>query len=303
MRLTLVVNPAAGGGRGRRVLETVLPLLRERGIEPRVLVSRNGDEPAQLARSAVADGAQLVVAVGGDGHASAVAGGLLGSDAALGLLPAGSANDYARFVGAPNGDMRAAVELLIEPRLELLDVVRVESQAGVRHYLNVGGTGFDSVVAATAERIPFLRGSGRYVLGVLRELPRFRAGQFRLVIDGRPLELRAMLVALANGSTYGGGMRVAPEASLCSGQLEVCVVGELSTLAFLAAFPRVFRGTHVSHPAVTMLRGRQIDIEAEPAYQVTGDGELIGRLPARFTLLPGALPVAVGPGPGIGQSA
>ncbi|CAN5833606.1 diacylglycerol kinase [soil metagenome] len=294
MQVALIVNPAAGGGRGGRVLRAALPMLRAAGLDPEVLISANGQEPTRLARQAAEAGARLVVAVGGDGQASAVANGLLGTDAVLGVLPAGSANDYARALGMPRRDLPAAVQLLLDAQSQRVDVVRVESAAAVRHYLNVGGAGFDSVVNATAERIPLFRGSFRYVLAVLRELPRFRPGCFRLRVDGVALELKAMVVVVANGSTYGGGMHVAPSASLVSGLLEVCVVGELSALAFLRAFPRVFRGTHVGHPAVTMLSARRIEIEADPAYEVTGDGECIGRLPARFTVLPAALLVAAG---------
>ncbi|HUG47461.1 MAG TPA: diacylglycerol kinase family protein [Candidatus Limnocylindria bacterium] len=294
MRLAMVVNPAAGGGRGRRVLDAALPLLEARGVQPDVAVSINGEEPARLARQAAEAGAELVVAVGGDGQARAVASGLLGTPAALGILPAGSANDYARALGMPRRDLPAAVDLLLGAGRRQLDVVRVEGAFGVVHYLNVGGAGFDSVVAATADRIPLLRGSMRYALAVLRELPRFRAGHFRLVVDGAERELRAMVVVVANGASYGGGMHVAPGASLTSGRLELCIVAELSSFAFLRAFPRVYRGTHVDHPAVTMLPAREVLIEAEPAYEVTGDGERLGRLPARFSVLPGALNAAIG---------
>ncbi len=296
MRVTLVVNPQAGGGRGRRVLVRALPQLRRHGIEPQVVMCANGRDPRLLARRAAKEGASVVVAVGGDGQARSVASGLLGTETALGLLPSGSANDYARAVGVPRNDLAAAVELIVSARPAPVDVVRVECGDAVEHFLNVGGAGFDSVVAATAERISHLRGAPRYVAAVLRELPRFRPGRFKLAVDGERREFSGMIVAVANGPTYGGGMRVAPAAGVQSGWLELCVVGELSRLAFVRAFPSVFRGTHVTHPAVTMLRGREVELAAQPAFEVTGDGERIGRLPARFTVLPAALTVIGGPG-------
>jgi diacylglycerol kinase (ATP) len=296
VRVTLVVNPVAGGGRGQRTLDRALPRLQAAGIEPVVHVCTDGRHPERLARAAASAGADIVVAVGGDGQARSVAAGLLDTSAALGLLPSGSANDYARAVGVPRNSVAAAVDLLLEARRARVDVVRVESADRVEHFLNVGGAGFDSVVAATAEGIRFLRGAPRYVLAVLRELPRFRAAPFRMRADDAEHEFRGMIVAIANGSTYGGGMRVAPTADVQSGWLDVCVVGELSRLGFLRAFPSVFRGTHVSHPAVTMIRARKVELAAEPPFEVTGDGELIGRLPARFTVLPAALAVIVGHG-------
>jgi diacylglycerol kinase (ATP) len=292
--MTLVVNPAAGGGRGRRTLEQALPHLRAAGLEPPVHICANGRQPEELARAAAAGGADVVVAVGGDGQARAVAAGLLGTRAALGLLPSGSANDYARAVGVPRDSVEAAVDLLLTPRRARVDVVRVESGEGTDYFLNVGGAGFDSVVAATAEGVGYLRGASRYVVAVLRELPRFRAAEFSLRADDEQRDFRGMIVAVANGSTYGGGMRVAPAADVQSGWLDICIVGELSRLAFLRAFPSVFRGTHVSHPAVTMLRARTVELVADRPFEVTGDGERISRLPARFSILPAALAVIAG---------
>jgi diacylglycerol kinase (ATP) len=295
LRVALIVNPHAGAGRGRRVLAEALPLLGVRDREPAVHVCSNGGEPARLARQAADGGAELVVAVGGDGQAAAVAQGILGTGARLGILPAGSANDLARSLGVPRRDTAAAVALLLGRHSRLIDVVRVEMEDGVRHFLNVGGTGFDAVVARRAERIPLLRGAGRYVLAIGRELPTFRPGRFRLTIDGSTREIEAMMIAVANGPVYGGGMRVAPAARLDSGRLEVCVVGRVSSAGFARAFPSVFSGRHVDHPQVTMLQGREVEITGDRPFGLTGDGELIGRLPAAFRLLPSVLPVIVAP--------
>lgn len=294
-RVALIVNPTSGGGRGWRVLGAALPLLRRTGAQLEVVVCTNGDEPASLAHQAVEAGNRLVVAVGGDGQAAAVAEGLIGSDAKLAVLPAGSANDYARSLRIPAADVPAAVAAIAAGRTERLDVIRVAEQDGTRHFLNVVGTGFDAVVAARAERIPILRGAGRYVVALVAELPRFSAATISLTVDGERHQMRAMMVALANGSTYGGGMRIAPSASLTSGELEICVVGEVSKLEFLRTFPRVFRGTHVDHPQVTMLRGREVLIDADRPLQLLGDGEMFGRLPATVTVRPSALEVVVGP--------
>ena len=293
--VVLIVNPTSGGGRGWRMLGEVLPLLRPAGLKPEVLLSINGDEPADMARDAVAHGHRTVVAVGGDGHAAAVAEGLMGTDAALALLPAGSANDYARTIKMPVRDARAAVEAIKARRTQRVDTIRVTAGDATRHFLNVVGTGFDAVVAARAERIPFGRGPVRYVLAMVAELPRFRATRIRLTVDGAKHEIAAMMVALANGTSYGGGMRIAPNASLTSGELEICVVGDLSKPDFLRAFPKVFRGTHVNHPAVTMLRGREVRIEADRPLRLIGDGEWCGTLPASVAIEPASLEVIVGP--------
>lgn len=294
-RAALIVNPTSGGGRGWRVVGQAAPLLREHGLRPDIVMCTNGDEPATLARHAADEGYELVIAVGGDGQAAAVAAGLVGGDATFALLPAGSANDYARTLGMPRANIPAAVRAIAGRRTERVDTVKVKVADRERHFLNVVGTGFDAVVAGRAEKIPVLRGAGRYVLALIAELPRFKAATITLDVDGATLELRAMMVAVANGISYGGGMRVAPSASLTSGQLEVCVVGEVSKPEFLRAFPRVFRGTHVGHPAVTMLTGREVRLTAERPLRLIGDGEWFGELPATVAVDPHSLSVVVGP--------
>jgi diacylglycerol kinase (ATP) len=304
-RAALIVNPTSGGGRGWRVLGQAAPLLRKAGLAPEIVVCTNGDEPGALARQAAVAGHRLVVAVGGDGQAAAVAAGLVGSDTTFAILPAGSANDYARTLGLPRGNVAAAVDAIAAGKTARVDTVRVTVAGRERHFLNVIGTGFDAVVAGRAEKIPVLRGTGRYVLALMAELPRFKAATITLDVDGETRELRAMMVAIAKGNSYGGGMRVAPSATLDSGRLEVCIVGEISKPAFLRAFPRVFRGTHVTHPAVTMLTGREVRLAADRPLRLIGDGEWFGELPATVKVDPASLTVVVGPGyrgPAVGGS-
>ncbi|MEO6351362.1 MAG: diacylglycerol kinase family protein [Candidatus Limnocylindrales bacterium] len=299
--IVLIVNPVAGGGRGKRALRDALPILKERGLDPEVHVTASGDEPPHIARAAAAAGADLVVAIGGDGHLAAVGEGLVGTDTPMAVLAAGSANDYARTIDMPRANVRAAVDAILEAQTRRVDVLRVEpAGAPARTFLNVIGTGFDAAVAAAAERITMFRGSGRYVIAIMRVLPRYEASELRLTVDGKPHTQRAMMIAIAKGPAYGGGMRVAPNASLDSGELEVCIVGELSKIAFVRAFPRVFKGTHVTHPAVTMLRGKTIEIDADSSLQLMGDGEKAGTLPAIVSVMPAALWVAMGPNPRYG---
>jgi diacylglycerol kinase (ATP) len=294
-KVALIVNPTSGGGRGARVLELALPHFEARGITPEVHVTASGSEPPGVARLAADDGAALVVAVGGDGHVAAVGQGLAGTGGVMAVLPAGSANDYARTIRMPINDVRSAVDALIDGESQRVDAIRVAVDGDQRIFMNVVGTGFDAEVAEAAERITIMRGSGRYVLAIMRVLPRFKAAALDLTVDGRRTSLRAMMIAIAKGPAYGGGMRVAPGASLTSGELEICVVGEIGKVGFLRAFPRVFRGTHVTHPRVTMMRGREISIDADRPLHLMGDGERLGRLPATISVLPKAVSLVFGP--------
>jgi diacylglycerol kinase (ATP) len=295
VRLWLVVNPRAGGGRGARVLGHLLPLLRAEGLEPTVHVCASADEPAVATRAAIADGAEVVVAIGGDGHASAIADVIVGTAVRMAVVPAGSADDYARALGVRGSDLRSLARLIARGEARPVDVMRAELGGQVRHVLTVGGAGFDAQVAGRAMGISRLRGAPRYLAALLAELPHFAASEFAIEVDGQRREMPAMLVAVANGSTYGGGMRVAPAAHLQSGSLEVCIIGALSRAGFMRAFPSVFLGRHVGHPKVTMLRGRDVSIAADRVLGVMGDGERLGALPARFSVVPGALSVIAHP--------
>ena len=302
MAVWMVVNPRAGAGRAAGVAAALAPLLRAAGFEPIVHVCADGAEPALVAARARAAGADMVVAIGGDGLVAGVGEGLLlaGNGAAalptLVVIATGSANDYARALGVRELELAAQVALMRDEKARAtVDVIRVETDGRVRHVLNVGGTGFDAAVADRAARIGRLRGAPRYVAAMITELPRYRAATFDIALDGARLTMPAMMVTVANGSTYGGGMRVAPSAHLQSGWLDLCVIGQLSRFEFLRAFPRVFRGDHVRHPAVTMLRARQVAVAADRPLSVLGDGETIGALPATFRVRPAALTVVAAP--------
>jgi diacylglycerol kinase (ATP) len=298
----LIVNPKAGAGRAAKVADALLPLLHERRIDPIVHVCSDGAEPARRAAEARASGVDMVLAVGGDGLVAGVAEGMLadgatGAQPTLAVVPTGSANDYARALGVRELTLADHVALMADGNARAsVDVMRVETAGRVRHVLNVGGTGFDAVVADRAAHITRLRGAPRYVAAMLTELPRFKGAGFEIELDGERRATPAMMVTVANGSTYGGGMRVAPSAHLQSGWLDICIIGQLSRLEFLRAFPRVFRGSHVTHPAVTMLRARQVRIAADRPLSVLGDGETIGALPATFHVRPAALTVVAAPG-------
>jgi len=295
VQYVLIVNPVAGGGRGGKVLGDALEAFRKLDIVPPVYMTAAHGEAREIAARVAASGAAVIVALGGDGHAAAVGEALVGTGTALAVLPAGSANDYARSLRMPRRNVKGAVATIVRGEIRLVDAIRVRQNGVERHFLNVVGTGFDAAIAERAEHIPYLRGTGRYVVAIARVLPRFKPAELQLTIDGERRSERAMMIAIANGHSYGGGMRIAPGALLDSGWLEICIVGDVSRAAFVRAFPRVFRGTHVTHPRVTMLRGRDIVIDADRPLTLMGDGEKVGELPAQVSVAEKALAVVVGP--------
>ena len=294
MTVVVVANPTAGRGRAGTLIGRVAAELQALGIDHHVRVSESAQDLERLARAAAGDGAQFVAVLGGDGSVGAAANGLVGSGTALAVLPAGTGDDFAKAIGPAK--LEAATRLLAAPDVREVDLLKVTAGAQERYVVNIAGAGFDSEVNETANAMSLRLGStGTYVAAVLKTLRRFVPASYRIEVDDERLDCDAMLVVVGNSRSYGGGMRVLPAASIDDGQLDVCVVRALSTSAFLRAFPRVFRGTHVRHPKVTMLRGRRASVEANRRVQVYGDGERIGSLPAIFEILPAALRLVVGP--------
>jgi diacylglycerol kinase (ATP) len=292
--LVVVANPAAGHGRAGRLIGKVTTALHRLRVPHEIRVSESGTDLEQLARVAAEAGTRVVAALGGDGTASLAANGILGTGAALAALPAGTGDDFAKAIGA--GKLDAAIELLADPKTADLDVIEVTTGAAKRSFINIAGAGFDSEVNETANGMTVKLGAtGTYLVALLRTLSRYSPAAFTIQVDDERIELNAMLVEVGSGRWTGGGMKVLPDAVMNDGMLDVCVVEALSKLAFLRAFPRVFLGSHTTHPNVRMCTGTRVQVEADRRVLVYADGELVGSLPAIFEVRPAALPVVVGP--------
>lgn len=330
-----MANPVAGKGRTTKLLRELEKILAQRpSLNAVVRVTEYPGEGVVVARTAVEKGARIVAAMGGDGTVSEVATGLMGSETALAVLPSGSGNDLARSLGIPL-ELEPAVRLLGNGRIAVIDVglatftphpgkalpapaVPVEPASTIerrrfsdaekvrelqlppnqRFFVNVAGCGFDAAVAERTNRgVGPLKGTAAYVGAVISTLHRYRPAEFRIKAEGKLHKFRAMLCSVANSQTYGGGMRIAPKAILDDGKLDVIVVRETGRLEFLSAFPRVFRGSHLSHPKVLSLRASRVQIESAPPMPILIDGEVVGQTPVRFDVRPRALKIIVPAGP------
>jgi diacylglycerol kinase (ATP) len=295
-RITLAVNPAAHAGLGDRRGSEAAAVLRSRGAAVTELRRGSAPELAAAVAEALQD-SDAVVAVGGDGVVNLVANVLAGTDVPLGVIPAGTGNDIARLLGVPLGSVPGAVEVLLaalEAGPRRLDLGCIEWTGGRRHYVAVASAGFDARVNERANAWRWPRGRARYVLAVLRELVSFRPIPFELAADGAAGSRRAMLVSVANGPSLGGGMLVAPAARADDGALDLLVVGPLSVPAFLAVFPKVFRGAHVGHPAVELSTVRSVRLGA-PGMVVYADGERVAAGAVDISVVPRALAVLAAP--------
>jgi diacylglycerol kinase (ATP) len=291
--IAVVANPTSGRGKGAKLIPKVDALLRSLGVSHMLYISEGPADPQRLAQNAASNGASIVAALGGDGHVGAVANGIMGTGAALAVIPAGTGNDFARHLGLDRKDPLAAARLLAAPTIRKIDVVRITTADGERYYVNVGGAGFDSEVNEHANSVKILKGTAKYIYSTFVQLARFKAGNFVMKVDGEEHAFRGMMLAVGTASSYGGGMLVCPDAKSDDGLLDICVIQELPKRQFVMAFPKVFKGRHVQHPAVRMLRGTEVEISADRPFLVYADGERVGSLPATFVVVPLALPVVV----------
>lgn len=288
-RLQLVVNPSAGGGRAGAQLRSVESALRAAGHDLRVTPTRSLEHADELASAAVADG-RVAVAMGGDGIVGRVAGVVSSLDGVLGVLPGGRGNDFCRAVGLPARAVEACA-VLSTGRERALDLGVVRSAGGEAAFLGIASIGFDSEVQerVLTTRLPL--GGLVYGYGALMTAARWRHAQFDCRVDGTALPLHGWSVAVSNSGRYGGGMRLAPDASMTDGLLDVVTTSATGRLRFLRSLPTVFRGTHVRRASVAVRPARTVELAADRPFRVFADGDPVGSLPATVTVRPGAVRV------------
>lgn len=302
MKALFIVNPAAGHGRGGARWEEARALAARRWAEHAVRLTEHPGHGRELARAATLAGVETIVAVGGDGTLGEVVDGFLSTpeDArrrtTLATFPAGSGCDFARHAGIPREPRAWAAATAVAKRRDLdaaLASFRTrDGEPRSRHFLNVASLGLPGEVAAAVERRgKALGGTLTYLLEGLLAVAGARPRRLRLVVDGReeaPADYQ--LVAAANTSTFGGGMRLAPDADAEDGLLDLLTVGALSRARLLGLLPRLYAGGHVGAEGVVLRRARRIEIHCEEALPLNIDGDLDGATPAVFAVQPRAIP-------------
>lgn len=284
MTLSLIVNPSAGGGHAGRALAGVQDALRRLGLEHHVECTRDLEHARALARAAAAAG-QTAVAFGGDGLIGAVADGLRHTDGLLGVLPGGRGNDFARALGIPL-DPQAACEVLATGAAQAIDLGEVDS----RTFIGIASCGFDSEANRIANETKLVRGSLVYAYGALRALLAWRPATFTVALDGGVRRVvTGYTVAAANSGSYGGGMLMAPDASLHDGLLDVVIVSHVRKDRFLRLLPTVYRGEHVRLGNVEVLRSATVQISSSRSFTMYADGDPIAQLPVTVRAVPSAV--------------
>jgi diacylglycerol kinase (ATP) len=291
--ILIIVNPASGGGRALAAETLVASYLASQSKSIQFVHSRSWENMRELAANGAAEGYRYVIALGGDGTFHHVVEGIRGTHAIAGFFPAGNGNDIARDLGIPTDAVSAAAAFCHSvPRA--VDLVRVQFPDGRAHFIGAGGMGLDAEAAHLANtRFNSWPGVTRYLAGALRTF--FSKPAFELVaeLDGTRWMGRAIFAAVANSSSYGSGVRIAPDAKMDDGWLDVVLVEDIAWTRLVEAIPIVLTTGDLRFDEVKRFRCRRAVLRADRAVKVHGDGELLGESPAEFEILPAAIHVMV----------
>ena len=297
-RFLAVVNPAAGGGKCGKNAAAAIERLRAAGVEVDVVETRAAGDATRLVRQAWQEGRRDFIAVGGDGTGYEMVNGLfpeaLESEdtPSLGFLPLGTGNSFLRDFTDQGAEY--SIDALIAGRERPCDVISLECDEQHLHYINILSIGFTADVGSLTNRRFKPLGEGGYVLAVVTEVARLRAKRYPIHLDGGPVDDGLCTFISINNSKYTGGkMMMAPHALVDDGFAAVVHVGEMGRISLLRTFPKIFKGTHVDHPAIRTTKVKEIDFDVDQPLDLMIDGEVVRFTPRRLHVLPGALRVRV----------
>ena len=289
-KIKIIVNPSAGGGKGRKLFPLLQQKLLERNINFHLQFSESAEHITLLAHQAQREGYDLIVACGGDGTAHRVLQAMVGSQRALGIIPVGRGNDLTRNLGIAE-DLDSALDLLKKGKIRKIDVIQVNSN---QYMVGVGGIGFDSEVNFISNKLNnFLTGNMAYILPVLYKTLTYRPKMVIVRTESEVYQGPILMVAFGNIKSYGKGMQITPLAEPDDGLLDVCWIDPVNTLRLYRLFPTVFSGRHIDQPEVHYHRIISAEVESLVPMDFYGDGEFICQTPFTLRVLHQVLNVLV----------
>lgn len=284
----LVVNSKAGKGRASKLAGKFEVLLKSNNLPYEIINKATYEETFSEYRLSISSGKfEKVVAIGGDGLVNLCLQEVAEQNIGFSVIPAGTGNDFARAVGSHKKSVNEIFNVVRSQDPTTIDLGLVTGAFGKRWYVQVLSTGFDALVNNLANRINWPRGQMKYTLATLLTLARFKPIPYELIIDGKQFKQDFMLLSVANGETYGGGMRICPDASNSDGIFDILLVHPVSKIVLLSIFPKVFTGKHVPHPKIDIIRGKKVQISADAS--AFADGEFVSKLPIEITNVKNAL--------------
>lgn len=284
----LVVNSKAGKGRASKLAGKFEVLLKSNNLPYEIINKATYEETFSEYRLSISSGKfEKVVAIGGDGLVNLCLQEVAEQNIGFSVIPAGTGNDFARAVGSHKKSVNEIFNVVSSQDPTTIDLGLVTGAFGKRWYVQVLSTGFDALVNNLANRINWPRGQMKYTLATVLTLARFKPIPYELIIDGKQFKQDFMLLSVANGETYGGGMRICPDASNSDGIFDILLVHPVSKIVLLSIFPKVFTGKHVPHPKIDIIRGKKVQISADAS--AFADGEFVSKLPIEITNVKNAL--------------
>ncbi len=285
--IKLVVNPVAGGIDTKKTSD-ILEFFKENDVSVSLESTHKPHDATVIAKNAVNEGFDTIIAVGGDGTVNEVINGIDGADVTLGIIPAGSSNDFALGINIPT-DIRKACRSILSGNTKRIDVGQINN----RYFINIAGVGLDAQVSEAARAVSFAtKGMVRHVLALLKVLVSSHPAEYSLSMDGKSRRVKAWLIAIGNGSQYGGGMRILPTANASDGYLDICVIKDVRKWRVLYHLPLLVKGKHLSLASVAVYRAREVEVKGLGCLG-HADGEVLKGDVFKFVLLPEALRLIV----------
>jgi diacylglycerol kinase (ATP) len=271
MSLLFIVNPIAGKGKAKHLIPIIEKICREKEVEFEIKLTSEPKDGTTLGKWAVEKGFKRIVSVGGDGTLNEIVNGIAGSEVALGVIPGGSGNDFLRTIDV-HREIEEVISGVIDGEARLVDLGRCNG----RYFINVGSAGFDAEVAYGTQQVRRLfSGTTAYIVAALKTIFTYSGTQMRINVDDKIIEEKTLLIAIANGRYYGGGILPAPDADVEDGFFDICHVKKLWRPKIFVLMPKYIKGRHGDLKEVTFLRGKKIRIEAECPMAINLDGEII----------------------------
>lgn len=281
-KIKFIINPAAGNGSSKDTITIIHDKMETSKLNYSISISSYKGHVELLSKEAVKDGYTDIIAVGGDGTVLEVFNGLFNNNVTLGIVPAGTGNDFVKMLNIDK-DLEKSVDKIIVGATKVIDIGVVNNT----HFLNVVGLGIDGEIVDKTEKVKnVIKGSVAYIYSTFAVLASYKCKKVKIEVDGVLHERECYLVAVGNGKYYGGGMMIAPDAEIDNESLEVVIINKISKLKFTILFRKVFSGKHIEEPAVEVFRGKKVNILTTDNLKINADGNIIGSGNCEISLLP-----------------
>ncbi|KRQ85934.1 Diacylglycerol kinase [Caloramator mitchellensis] len=288
MKFLFIVNPKAGHGKAKGLVPLIQNICNKKGVEFKIEYTMAPEHATQIAK----EGSKyfdVVASVGGDGTLNEVVNGIIGSEAALGVIPGGTGNDFARTI-YEDSDIEKILEYIING-----EIIRVDlGKCNDRFFINIGSAGIDSEIAHAVQRSnKIFSGKSAYLYGLVKTLLKYQGKNFNVSIDEYSFNAKTLLVTASNGKYYGGGMLPTPEADISDGLFDICFIENMNKLKIPFLLSKYIKGEHIDLREVSMFKGSKLVITSDEEFAVNIDGEIIITDRAEFEILKNALNVVI----------